>query len=112
MRRRNLYGAVDTSGNFGAAVPVDTNMTSRARTLAMDNAGNIYFTEDSGLKGAYYLAPEQHQCDAARYVSIQTWAASSESLSMALATSMSMIRALVFLVPLQAGVPCLQTRCS
>ena len=30
-------------------------MTKRARTLAIDDAGNIYFTEDGGLAGALYL---------------------------------------------------------
>ena len=47
---------IDASGNFGNATPVDTNMPARARTLAIDNAGNVYLTEDNGgLKGAYYF---------------------------------------------------------
>ena len=98
---------VDTSGNFGAAVPVDTNMTSRARTLAMDNAGNIYFTEDSGLKGAYYLAAGTSTNADAAAVRIDPNLGSVigvvvDGLGNLYVDDQS---AGVFLVPLQAGVP-------
>ena len=46
---------IDASGSFGAAVPIVSNMTARARTMAIDNAGNISFTEDNGLSGVLFI---------------------------------------------------------
>jgi hypothetical protein len=48
---------IDASGNFGAATPIISNMSGRARTVAIDDAGNISFTEDtsSGIPGAFFL---------------------------------------------------------
>ncbi len=39
---------IDASGNFGAATPIVSNMKARAKTVAIDNAGNISFNEDAG----------------------------------------------------------------
>jgi sugar lactone lactonase YvrE len=39
---------IDASGNFGSATPIVANMTKRAKTVAIDDAGNIFFTEDAG----------------------------------------------------------------
>ena len=47
---------VDTAGNFGSAVPIVSNMSARAKTVAIDNAGNISFNEDTGgLTGILYI---------------------------------------------------------
>ena len=46
---------INTDGTFGAATPIVANMTARARTLAIDDAGNVYFTEDAGLPGVRYI---------------------------------------------------------
>lgn len=47
---------VDASGNFGAATPIVSNMKARAKTVAIDDAGNIYYNEDAGgLAGALYI---------------------------------------------------------
>jgi sugar lactone lactonase YvrE len=47
---------IDASGNFGSATAIVSNMSARAKTVAIDNAGNIYFNEDSGgLTGAYFI---------------------------------------------------------
>jgi len=39
---------VDLSGNFGAATPIVSNMKARAKTVAIDDAGNIYYNADAG----------------------------------------------------------------
>ena len=47
---------IDASGNFGTATPILGSMTARAKTLAIDNAGNISFNEDApGLQNAYFI---------------------------------------------------------
>ena len=46
---------LDPSGNFGTAVPIVSNMNKRAKTLAIDNAGNIYYSEDISPAGAMYI---------------------------------------------------------
>jgi hypothetical protein len=48
---------IDTSGNFGNATPIVANMNARAKTVAIDDAGNIYYNEDAGgLPGALFIA--------------------------------------------------------
>lgn len=99
---------IDASGNFGNATPVDTNMPARARTLAIDNAGNIYFTEDNGgLKGAnYFPAGTTTNADAGA-VRVDP------NLSNVVGVSVDSLNNIyvadssagVFLVPLQGGVP-------
>ncbi len=39
---------VDASGTFGAATPIVSNMKQRAKTVAIDDAGNIYYNADAG----------------------------------------------------------------
>lgn len=46
---------IDAAGNFGAASPVVSNMKGRAKTLAIDDAGNISWNEDSGRAGALFV---------------------------------------------------------
>ncbi len=46
---------IDASGTFGSATPVIANLQGRARDIAIDNAGNISFDEDSGANGAFFL---------------------------------------------------------
>jgi sugar lactone lactonase YvrE len=47
---------IDAAGNFGSATPIVANMNARAKTVAIDNAGNIYYNEDSGgLAGALFI---------------------------------------------------------
>jgi hypothetical protein len=49
---------IDASGNFGAATPIVSNMSGRARTVSIDDAGNIAYTEDTssgGLSGAFFI---------------------------------------------------------
>ncbi len=47
---------IDTSGNFGAATAIVSNMKQRAKTVAIDDAGNISFNEDSGgITGAAFI---------------------------------------------------------
>ena len=47
---------IDASGNFGTAVPIVANMSARAKTVAIDNAGNISFNEDAGgLSGVLFI---------------------------------------------------------
>ena len=43
---------VDSKGNFSNGSVVITAMKARARSLAIDATGNIYFLEDGGLTGA------------------------------------------------------------
>ena len=47
---------VDASGTFGAATAIVSNMSKRAKTVAIDDAGNISFNEDSGgVAGALFI---------------------------------------------------------
>jgi hypothetical protein len=47
---------IDLQGNFGAASPVVSNLKARAKTVAIDDAGNISWNEDAGgVAGALYL---------------------------------------------------------
>jgi hypothetical protein len=46
---------IDTAGNFGSANPIVANMKARARTVAIDDAGNISYTEDAGLAGVLFI---------------------------------------------------------
>jgi hypothetical protein len=47
---------VDASGNFGTPTPIISNMSKRAKTVAIDDAGNIYFNEDAGgFNGVAYI---------------------------------------------------------
>ncbi|MGI4829987.1 MAG: hypothetical protein ACRYFU_17585 [Janthinobacterium lividum] len=46
---------IDASGTFGSATPIVANMTGRAKTVAIDNAGNISFNEDGGLPGVLFV---------------------------------------------------------
>ncbi len=47
---------IDASGTFGAATAIVSNMKQRAKTLAIDDAGNISFNEDSGgITGAAFI---------------------------------------------------------
>lgn len=47
-----LYSfTVDSSGNITNEQTVITTLTARAQTLSIDNAGNIYIFENSGLSG-------------------------------------------------------------
>ncbi len=39
---------IDAFGNFGAATAIVSNMSKRAKTLAIDDAGDIFFNEDAG----------------------------------------------------------------
>lgn len=46
---------VDASGNFGVATSIVTNMKGRAKTLAIDDAGNISYNEDGGYPGVLFI---------------------------------------------------------
>ncbi len=47
---------IDLSGNFGAATPIVSNMKQRAKTVAIDDAGNIYYNADAGgFTGVGYI---------------------------------------------------------
>ncbi len=47
---------IDASGTFGAATAIVSSMKQRAKTIAIDDAGNISFNEDSGgVTGAAFI---------------------------------------------------------
>lgn len=47
---------IDASGNFGSATAIVSSMTARAKTVAIDDAGDIFFNEDAGgLSGILYI---------------------------------------------------------
>ncbi len=47
---------ISATGTFGSASPIVSGMSARAKTVAIDDAGNISFTEDAGgLIGAYFI---------------------------------------------------------
>ncbi len=46
---------IDAAGNFGSATAIVSGMKARARTVAIDDTGNLYWTEDAGNAGALYI---------------------------------------------------------
>ena len=46
---------IDASGNFGSATAIISGMKQRAKTVAIDDAGNISFNEDNGVAGALFI---------------------------------------------------------
>jgi sugar lactone lactonase YvrE len=46
---------IDAAGNFGSAIPILSGMKQRAKTVAIDDAGNISFNEDAGVVGALFI---------------------------------------------------------
>lgn len=48
---------IDALGNFGSATPIVAGMKMRAKTVAIDDAGNISYNEDSGGNTGVFFIP-------------------------------------------------------
>ena len=103
---------IDLAGNFGAATPIVANMTARAKTLAIDFAGNIYFNEDNGRAGALYIpAGTTALADDKSVVRIDPALASVQGVTVDSVGNIYIVdgAAGAYQIPLQAGVPALSS---
>ncbi|MEO7043291.1 MAG: hypothetical protein ABI035_13600, partial [Gemmatimonadaceae bacterium] len=99
---------IDTSGNFGSATAIISNMKARARTVAIDDAGNIYWTEDGGSAGALYIpAGTTGLADETTVQRIDPSLGNVQGVAVNRAGNIYVAdgSAGIYLVPLESGVP-------
>jgi hypothetical protein len=100
---------IDAAGNFGAATPIASGLTKRAKTVAIDDAGNIYFNEDAGgpAGALFFPAGTTGLVGDATAVRIDPMLGNVQGVSVDRAGNVYVGdgTAGVYLVPLVAGVP-------